>query len=345
VGSSVVENAFTLPVEGLMLRITLQGHSRDSEAWRRLLAPRGTRALLADDLEADRAAEPTMAIIFAEKTEVEGVAAAATGEGAPPMVLIVGEKDQEHPLTQSIRDLVEAKEVLQTTFDALLDPVMVVDLAGRVTRANLALATALGRPMTEIRCAPYSELLGEAEGPRGDPIARSLATGAAERNEMRFSRLPRVHQITTSPLLDDEGRLRGLVVLLRDVTAEREEREQTVQASRLAAVAALAAGVAHEINTPLASMSLRAESLLRSSKDPVLMAHESFRNFPRYLQGIDDEIQRCRRIVEALVHFSRRGRSAEVDKDLSVIARAVAAFVEESSALPSVRSSPREDLP
>jgi signal transduction histidine kinase len=90
-------------------------------------------------------------------------------------------------------------------------------------------------------------------------------------------------------------------------------------AARLADIGQLAAGVAHEINTPLASIALRAESLLKSAEDPELQALGAFRNFPRYLKTIDEEIFRCKKIISALLDFSRARRPEVRDTDLNAL--------------------------
>jgi two-component system NtrC family sensor kinase len=110
------------------------------------------------------------------------------------------------------------------------------------------------------------------------------------------------------------------VLILKDVGEVREQQERLLQASRLADIGQLAAGVAHEINTPLASIALRAESLLKAAQDPRLTEIDSFRNFPRYLKTIDEEIFRCKKIIGALLDFSRSRRPEVRDTDLNQLA-------------------------
>jgi two-component system NtrC family sensor kinase len=126
--------------------------------------------------------------------------------------------------------------------------------------------------------------------------------------------------VTTAPF----GAGQGLVALLKDLTRHKLEQEQALLAARLADVGRLAAGVAHEINTPLASIALRAESLLKSAEDPRLQAIESFKNFPRYLKSIDEETFRCKKIIGALLEFSSSRKRDAHDVDLNLLAERAA---------------------
>jgi signal transduction histidine kinase len=231
----------------------------------------------------------------------------------------------DHPHTRLVKALVEGKREWEGTFDAIVDAVAILDQAGAVVRANVGLARALGRPIVEIVSRPYAEVLGRPEGP--DPIAASLADGSPRTEELHYANLPGVQQVTTSPLGENGKQSRGLVLILKDVNEQREQQERFLQASRLADVGMLAAGVAHEINTPLASIALRAESLLRSAADPRLLGIDTFQNFPRYLKTIDQEIFRCKKIISALLDFSR-ARPPEVrETDLNALAERAADLV------------------
>src|SRR5439155_25003300 len=152
--------------------------------------------------------------------------------------------------------------------------------------------------------ASYPALLGVPRPGSADPLGQSLADGEARPEEVRFESLPGVQQVTSSPYHVADGVLQGAVVILKDVGARKEQQERLQQASRLADIGQLAAGVAHEINTPLASIALRAESLLKVASDARLQAIDSFKNFPRYLKTIDEEIFRCKKIISALLEFS-----------------------------------------
>jgi two-component system, NtrC family, sensor kinase len=300
------------------LRIALLGEPGDVETWTQILAGRGTQVRLTSLDELGRS-PVDLAVVVTFVEEGPRIAQALAGqESAPPYALLAGREGHTHPQTQLVKALAEAKRQWEGAFDAIVDPVFVLDDAGMVVRANLALARVLGQPIQKVVFHHFRELLGDAEGP-DDPVEESLRRDEARTQEARYKRLPGIQQVTTSPLHDPDGRRRGLVVALKDVTEFHEQHQRLLQATRLADIGQLAAGVAHEINTPLASIALRAEGLLRSAEDPALKAAAAFKNFPRYLKTIEDEIYRCKRIVSALLDFSRSRRPEVRPTDLNAL--------------------------
>ncbi len=121
--------------------------------------------------------------------------------------------------------------------------------------------------------------------------------------------------------LDTRDEMSELAAAMNDMTARfqairddldrqvRERTKQVVRSEQLASVGFLAAGVAHEINNPLASIALCAESLesrvlelLETLPEPQREDADVVRN---YLQMIQNEAFRCKGITERLLDFSR----------------------------------------
>ncbi len=97
----------------------------------------------------------------------------------------------------------------------------------------------------------------------------------------------------------------------------QERTKQVVRSEQLASVGFLAAGVAHEINNPLASIAMCAESLegrvWRAWLDPANADHEVIAH---YLRMIQSEAFRCKGITEKLLDFSRIGDGKRQNADL-----------------------------
>src|SRR5437899_1802927 len=122
------------------------------------------------------------------------------------------------------------------------------------------------------------------------------------------------------------GRLRETY---RDLARQVNERSrQLVRSERLASVGFLAAGVAHEINNPLASIAFCSEAL-ESRLAPVLpgVPGESA-VITKYLNMIQEEAFRCKAITQRLLEFSRGGEKSREQTDLGELIQSVLDMVE-----------------
>ncbi len=118
--------------------------------------------------------------------------------------------------------------------------------------------------------------------------------------------------------------------------AVQQRTKEVVQSERLASVGFLAAGVAHEINNPLASIAMRAESL-ESRLQHILAADEAKDDghhdpevavLRKYLKVIQDEAFRCKGITEKLLDFSRMGDVEKQEVDLKEVIEDVIEMVQ-----------------
>ncbi|MCA9187362.1 MAG: HAMP domain-containing sensor histidine kinase [Pirellulaceae bacterium] len=113
--------------------------------------------------------------------------------------------------------------------------------------------------------------------------------------------------------------------IYRDLDLQvRERSREVIRSERLSSVGFLAAGVAHEINNPLASIALCAESLERRLHS-IIQADDALPDtehnpdvdvLRNYLRMIQDEAFRCKQITEGLLDFSRMGDVEKVDTDM-----------------------------
>jgi signal transduction histidine kinase len=269
-----------------------------------------------------------LAVALASGEEAGAVLAAfASRPGAPPLTLLVGSGDGRHPQARLMETLVHGKREWEGTFDAMDDPLAILGEDGIVVRANLALARSLGRPLPEIIGQPYLDLLGAPDRELGDPIAEAIADGEPRTREARFAHLPQRRLVTTGVLQERRGRPRQRVVILKDLTELEDRQARAMQATHLAAVGRLAGGVAHEINTPLTAIALRTERLLKTANDPDLKDRPAFHDVPRHLKAIDEDVFRCKKIISALLDFSRSRPPQTRETDLNALAEAAVALV------------------
>ena len=112
----------------------------------------------------------------------------------------------------------------------------------------------------------------------------------------------RHYRITKIPMREDGEHISHVITIGEDITEWRRAQQRLSETEKLAAVGQLAAGVMHEINNPLATILACCEALTLRSEElapPERDAHQE------YLKIVDTEVQRCRRIVDSLLDFSR----------------------------------------
>lgn len=112
--------------------------------------------------------------------------------------------------------------------------------------------------------------------------------------------------VTLSPILTREGTTIGVSSIVRDITKHRRLEQQVMLSERLASVGMLAAGVAHEINNPLAYVRGNLELVLRELKQSSSAALAlASGEFVQLIDGARDGADRIARIVQGLKTFSR----------------------------------------
>jgi signal transduction histidine kinase len=119
--------------------------------------------------------------------------------------------------------------------------------------------------------------------------------------------------------------------MYRDLAQQVNERSrQLVRSERLASVGFLAAGVAHEINNPLASIAFCSEALERRLADVLedLPSRTDAATITKYLGMIQQEAFRCKEITQRLLEFSRGGERRREPTDLAELVQGVLDMVQ-----------------
>ncbi|HXH26052.1 MAG TPA: ATP-binding protein, partial [Vicinamibacterales bacterium] len=207
----------------------------------------------------------------------------------------------------------------ENILESLDSGLLVVDLDDRIVRWNRALEQlygvsreeASGRTLEEIFDAPFVQAIRAArrDSPEGTTLSRiPLAARAGRALTVNAA---------VVPLRDagGDGRIAsGTIVIIEDVTARVRLEEQLQISEKMASIGLLAAGVAHEVNTPLTGISSFTQMLLEGA-DPADPR-------TRLLEKIERQTFRAARIVNGLLALARPGSTsaerAPVDLNLVI---------------------------
>jgi two-component system NtrC family sensor kinase len=124
--------------------------------------------------------------------------------------------------------------------------------------------------------------------------------------------------------IDDSGKVSHVITVGEDITARVEANRGVARAEKLAAVGRLAAGVVHEINNPLATISACAEALESRIADGSFAESPALDDLREYLSLIRNEAFRCKSITTGLLDFSRTRTAQHVLLDLSDVINSTA---------------------
>ncbi len=211
----------------------------------------------------------------------------------------------KNDLDSTLKFVEALKHQWMMTVDSLVDPLMIVDADYNIRKANQSLLkqahlddfkAAIGRTC-------YSVFFG-----RKSPCPGCQMTKAAnnlvvqdykihDRGDDR-GREEKIYEVRSQPLVDEAGKLGGIVQTYRDVTDKERMQRQLTQAEKMAGIGLLAGGVAHELNNPLAGVLVFAQMLLKDlpSDSPHL----------EDVKEIEHAAKRCKEIVDNLLAFARQ---------------------------------------
>jgi hypothetical protein len=153
----------------------------------------------------------------------------------------------------------------------------------------------------------------------------SHASASSGRNGLELARpavsVPEsIVNLAIAPLFSREGKQIGRLIIFDDVTDRDELERKLVQADKLSSIGLLAAGVAHEVNTPLAVISTYAQLLSKQVSEDDQKS--------KLLDKIAKQTFRASEIVNSLLNFSRTSPTEYTDLDLNRVIRETTSLVD-----------------
>jgi PAS domain S-box-containing protein len=201
------------------------------------------------------------------------------------------------------------REFNDNILESLDDGLVVFDDDERIVRWNVALerflgisrADAVGEPLSAVFDISFVEALrvARAEHPHGATLSRVRLTRPSSRTGVPSKILVNATEVPLQNLAGGEASMAGTILLLEDITERVRLEEQLQISEKMASIGLLAAGVAHEVNTPLTGISSFTQMLLDGADpgDPKTAL----------LEKIERQTFRAAKIVNGLLNLSRPG--------------------------------------
>jgi PAS domain S-box-containing protein len=235
-------------------------------------------------------------------------------------------------------ELERMREFSENILESLNDGLAVVDRDDRVVRWNRRFEelygvrheSAVGRRLDDIVDAAFFEVVRSArrESPEGAAFYRvPLATRHDPSRRLLVN-------VATTPLRDSDGAIAGTILIVEDISARVQLEEQLQISEKMASIGLLAAGVAHEVNTPLTGISSFTQMLLQGAEpdDPKT----------KVLEKIERQTFRAAKIVNGLLNLARPAQVDSGPVDLNAVVNDVLSLLEHQ--LRTARIQVRKEL-
>ena len=225
-------------------------------------------------------------------------------------------------LQQKASEYERLKEFSENIVESINVGILAVDLEERIESWNaqmevlyaLPRAEALGRRLSEVFPESFVDEFHRAMGEEGS--VQGVHNLYKFRIETRAGE-QRTANIAIAPLVSRDFATVGRIVLVDDITDRVELETQLTQAEKLSSIGLLAAGVAHEVNTPLAVISSYAQMLAKQVRG----ADGVEARVGPLLDKITQQTFRASEIVNGLLNFSRTSGTAFTEIDVNTVIR------------------------
>ena len=221
-------------------------------------------------------------------------------------------------------ELERMRQFSENILESLNDGLAVFNQDGRVVRWN--------RQLEEIYGIRHEDAVGRHMNDLFDgPIAQMLrTTGAAAAEGGAYYRVPIATRhdpvrrllinLAVTPLRDSQDAVVGTIVIIEDISTRVQLEEQLQISEKMASIGLLAAGVAHEVNTPLTGISSFTQMLLEGAEpdDPKT----------KVLEKIERQTFRAAKIVNGLLNLARPAQVESGPSDINAVINDVLALLE-----------------
>ena len=231
-------------------------------------------------------------------------------------------------------ELQKAKRLISNIINSMPSSLIGVDVDGRVTQWNNTIElssgidapTAMGKRLSDILPWMASEMNKITESIRTRQVIQEQKRNRLLENELRYE------DVTIYPLVTNG--IEGAVIRIDDVTHKVRMEEMMIQSEKMLSVGGLAAGMAHEINNPLAGMLQTADVMAKRLSDmdtipanrkaaesagttmEAIRSYMNTRGILRMIDTIKESGQRVATIVENMLSFARKSDTLSSSHDI-----------------------------
>jgi two-component system NtrC family sensor kinase len=245
-------------------------------------------------------------------------------------------------LQRKVEEYERLKEFSENIVESINVGILAADLDDRVESWNtqierltgIARENALGRTLAELFPRELYQKFAEVRGDTGvHNIYKFVLKPDLNGVSFGYSAQPSretILNLAIAPLVSKDYRQIGRLIIFDDITDRSELESRLVQADKLSSIGLLAAGVAHEVNTPLAVISTYAQMLAKQVSGDDQKS--------KLLEKIAKQTFRASEIVNSLLNFSRTSSTEFVDVEVSRIIRETLSLVDHQMQKAGVRT-------
>ena len=212
--------------------------------------------------------------------------------------------------------IIESKKRLMAVFDGIMSPLAITDLDHNIIMVNKATASLFGDKIPRLlgrKC--YEAFRKESEPCPNCPVSETIRTSKPSHRLSTNPIVNRTLEEYTYPIFDASGNLSLIINYGIDVTDKIKMERQLVQADKMASLGTLAAGIAHEIRNPMATVNLNTQILLRDLD--VGEEHQV------YMLDIQKEVKKIERIISEILEFSKPRPAHLVENNINEVVLSV----------------------
>ncbi len=190
----------------------------------------------------------------------------------------------------------KGKREWEETFKAVPDKLFLIDSSFNVLRCNQQKNLQIDYNAGENKCYHLLACCGDER--QLCPAVEAFKTGVSTVREVTHPLNKSIFNISAYPVYSESSELSAMVVYVHDVTTKRRMESQLFQSAKLAAIGEMAAGVAHELNSPLTAIIGNSGLILRKTA--------SDDKHYKLLEDIKNCGLRSKRIIQNLLTFARQ---------------------------------------